>query len=633
MATKNEENSCLNTTYDILTIVISIADIITDIIVLISFYNNERPAFFAISLVILIIAQLCYAALFMWRYYPDISDCAVILLFIAIIPFGTVVSFLVYLTDDKESAIHKYLAPNFLKFHITDTLESQYSNAKHGKMTKWIINKFSKFCLYSMSPAKTCHFFQYNFLYKRHIGFIIEAGVEALPQSLLQIVAIVYYKEANYISIASIFLSMFSVMSKSLVFSQGIDIKTYIWTWLCIVVDFFGIFFMLTWVFYTNDTLLHPEFLDYFSIIGEIWFYKMMLSVSPCIILGSLGFIARWLPEMMMDMWRDYSLNCGKRALIVLLYLVGGTLFVATASFVGFIAIEIFCFSFVALIILMIGTTRWGSHGDKHVGGKVNGMLQFISKTSVLDSSGDRTFRIIASNQGLYEVEQPYYLAHLYSYIKKIDDEEGIKGVQAITMADLRANCSDDPYLKRWVKIYPAIIHGLKTDMPKCGDFEHALCCEETYWDSNFNNFVFTFGFWPVIIIAIPVFTLCKILQAVFPYIILGYLLYNGELFNVDLFQLVMLFTFIGLQVILFILTVIVMRIHFYLLWYIYPGNNYIYLKQDHSASSVLNAIDKWYTVRLWIPEIEKLLRNLYGEDIQTVIMDYYQSIELEIPP
>ena len=35
-------------------------------------------------------------------------------------------------------------------------------------------------------------------------------------------------KEANYISIASIFLSMFSVMTKSLVFSQGIDIKTYI---------------------------------------------------------------------------------------------------------------------------------------------------------------------------------------------------------------------------------------------------------------------------------------------------------------------------------------------------------------------------------------------------------------------
>ena len=45
----------------------------------------------------------------------------------------------------------------------------------------------------------------------RHLEFILEAGVETFPQSLLQIIAIVYYQEANYISIVPISLSMFSV--------------------------------------------------------------------------------------------------------------------------------------------------------------------------------------------------------------------------------------------------------------------------------------------------------------------------------------------------------------------------------------------------------------------------------------
>ena len=89
----------------------------------------------------------------------------------------------------------------------------------------------------------------------KHLGFVLEAAIEAFPQSLLQIVAIVIYQETNYISIISILLSMFSVMTKSLILSQGIEKYTFIWTWLCVVTDFFGIFFTLTWVFYFSDAI------------------------------------------------------------------------------------------------------------------------------------------------------------------------------------------------------------------------------------------------------------------------------------------------------------------------------------------------------------------------------------------
>ena len=58
--------------YDTLTILISIADVTTDIIVLISFYNQGRISFFVISLIILSLAQLAYSTLFLFRY--DVFD-------------------------------------------------------------------------------------------------------------------------------------------------------------------------------------------------------------------------------------------------------------------------------------------------------------------------------------------------------------------------------------------------------------------------------------------------------------------------------------------------------------------------------------------------------------------------------
>ena len=55
---------CLNICYDVFTILISLIDFITDILVMAQFYNNNQSTFFIISLIILIIAQLSYCLTF-----------------------------------------------------------------------------------------------------------------------------------------------------------------------------------------------------------------------------------------------------------------------------------------------------------------------------------------------------------------------------------------------------------------------------------------------------------------------------------------------------------------------------------------------------------------------------------------
>ena len=98
-------------------------------------------------------------------------------------------------------------------YYIGFRNEGNFNPSGKGQGAKWLFNKLNK-----------------------HIGFIIGAVFEAFPQALLQISAICFYNEANYVSMVSIFLSMISVMSKSLIFSKGIEIKTFIWTWFWYVI-------------------------------------------------------------------------------------------------------------------------------------------------------------------------------------------------------------------------------------------------------------------------------------------------------------------------------------------------------------------------------------------------------------
>ena len=69
-------------------------------------------------------------------------------------------------------------------------------------------------------------------------------------------IAIVYYNDtANYLAVISIFISLSSVINKSFIFSvnAGKDLLTILFYWVCCIVDFIGIFFMISWVFYNPN--------------------------------------------------------------------------------------------------------------------------------------------------------------------------------------------------------------------------------------------------------------------------------------------------------------------------------------------------------------------------------------------
>jgi len=82
--------------------------------------------------------------------------------------------------------------------------------------------------------------------------------VEAFPQSILQMSAMVLYDSVDIVSVCSILLSLTSVITKSVVFSYAPDLKTFIFNWLSLVLDFISIFAIISWVFYNPENVCVP---------------------------------------------------------------------------------------------------------------------------------------------------------------------------------------------------------------------------------------------------------------------------------------------------------------------------------------------------------------------------------------
>ena len=109
-----------------------------------------------------------------------------VLCVLPIAPFISMIFYWASLPDNKISKIFKKVGLNKDEFNKDDYKDS-------SQLELWIREKIFK-----------------------HLGFIMEAAIEAFPGSILQMIAIVYFNETNILSAVSILISLLSVCTKSL---------------------------------------------------------------------------------------------------------------------------------------------------------------------------------------------------------------------------------------------------------------------------------------------------------------------------------------------------------------------------------------------------------------------------------
>ena len=246
-------------------------------------------------------------------------------------------------------------------------------------------------------------------------------------------------------------------------------------------------------------------------------------------------------------------------------------------------------------------------------------MIEFIRN----GDSKNRIIRILAVNKALNTVADYHNRAvTLCKFInQKIKDGQYQK-LSDITYADIRGNCGNT--------LKANLIKGFLSDLMEEVEYRY-----DQWKTSTRMTVFFSFGQFTllscIVFIFGPIWLLSKLVQIIYPWIIVGYLLKNGLLFEgkIDIFQLVMLWIYIGLQLILLCLGVYVARTQFWL-WHIEPGKTWTYWNVVKTGP-LMERANRFYDDVCWYPQVTQIVLNSFGGDIGNIIMDYCKNMELQL--
>lgn len=281
-------------------------------------------------------------------------------------------------------------------------------------------------------------------------------------------------------------------------------------------------------------------------------------------------------------------------------------------AFAVSLAAEVFCLSFAALLVFMVGTDRISGYRKETVTENINAILDFIW------SGKDKKLRIISVNQGLHN-----YMGRvetLSKYIKEVQSSKGYEGLKQITYSDLRNKC----YCPKLANLFPDVYEEISEVWKEV----KRDACTDHNCGEKFINICTFIAFAALLFWFIPVLFLSKLLQIAYPWIIVGYLGYYQLLFagEIHLFQMVMLMVYIGLQLMVLFLGIHVGRIQWYL-WHCEPGGSAYW--HGSNANKLSQAINEWYESVCWYPIVRKIVLQAMGNDIGPIVMDYCKSFQL----
>jgi len=194
---------------------------------------------------------------------------------------------------------------------------------------------------------------------KRHGGFIVESLIEALPQSILQFVALLCYKNVTTLSLYSIISSMTSVAIRGVMFSYSLNKATFIFNIACFAADIFNIFSCFSWAFW-DAAIVFPWTANYWHFVvqdmyAQIWF-NQMLCVSFTLGVIIALFLLTFLALLFLDIVKRGSCNgcvVNNRDRNWICQVLGKSCLFFVIIPMGFSMITICCFTVLAVSMMV----------------------------------------------------------------------------------------------------------------------------------------------------------------------------------------------------------------------------------------------------------------------------------------
>jgi len=214
--------------HDAWTVISSAIDIITDVLVACSFYNKGHMTFFWLSILIFTAAQLSYAFLFTGTWASKHSTFGKLAVFMCVLPFGQLIPIFTWLESFRIPVIDQCLGSLSLTptGKPKNTAEAAAETSEADSLWGYIQRK-----------------------YTAHAGFLAEAFVEAIPQAVLQLVAVLVVDDTSVVNIFSILMSITVVASKGYLVAYSIHRPSFVFNYLTVAADCFNLFASATWLF------------------------------------------------------------------------------------------------------------------------------------------------------------------------------------------------------------------------------------------------------------------------------------------------------------------------------------------------------------------------------------------------
>lgn len=455
-------------------------------------------------------------------------------------------------------------------------------------------------------------------------------------------IAIVKFKEANIVSIISILISMISVATKSMVINIAIEYKTFIFNWLSMVTDFFGIFFAISWVWY------HPQSDDTFTIIGYIWLCKLTFLVLPFVYFTGVsmffGFVRKFHNRGMEDIRykfvRDPTI-CERTCSILSTSIVIGILhFIGLA--LGTMVVEIGCLSYMAWINWFFVTDPvehdtdhavmfWGKLFDWL--GKAKGRQDLVLRISCIWYMRDKDKSIFSSS----------YWSDA-EFMKYLEEKLSTNKYEEITLNDLKINTSQtgDVYDRRffWDTIKTQYLHPAKQvrkDKWK-GDIIDSIvnkndigCMKKTFRSVTHSSFWGYLAALAETYYFVPCYLLSRCVNILFPVIIISYLAITDNWSQIDLFQYVMLGIYWFLFLIWCLFAYMALKRSFWI-FHLSLGNGFRVNKSGKRRyNGSLMMMQSLYDEIKEVPKRRKVVLDILGAHIGSVVLSFLSdSVEIK---
>ena len=237
---------------DIMTIAVSVVDVISDIIVAYQFYEAGHMLWVWLVMASLVISNIVYACAFarVMDLYPSLrfmsssrnGGLTMVFIFMLGLVIGQAVPLLLWYgeTRDEKPSVNNAISDPLSRIKKKATKPVAAAVADEFEAVDSSVQLVTK-----MRKTIDDHM-------RTHWLFYVETVVESIPQAAVQLLAATYLGEVTSVQLFSMTLSLCSIISKAYLLSQASDIKVFALKFFMSAHDVFSLFYLCSSVIAVN---------------------------------------------------------------------------------------------------------------------------------------------------------------------------------------------------------------------------------------------------------------------------------------------------------------------------------------------------------------------------------------------